>query len=132
MNARQMFRVAVLGSPQAKQWLLVRAFAATRGRQYAYDLVAAAARQADMYVIDADDDRAMVCWAALDSRGTIPAAFLGRVHPRAKRALMVQRPYCSGSIVGALDRLAHRFLQVSDVNSFESLSVAREPALAAA
>ena len=110
MSNGTTYRVAVLGTPQTEQWLLVRAFAATRGRECAYELVAASAvRRPDMYVIDAENDNAIARWSALDSKGTVPAAFFARVHPRAKSAILVPRPHTSGSVVEALDRLVRRF-----------------------
>ena len=133
MNAKKTFRVAVLGTPQAEQWLLVRAFAATRDRQCIYELVAdAAATRPDMYVVDAEHDSAIARWVALDSKGSIPAAFLGRVHPRAKSAVVVSRPHTSGSVVDALDQLTRRFLEVSAAREPESHAGVRELALAAA
>ena len=133
MNAAKVFRVAVLGTPQTEQWLLVRAFAATRDRQYAYELVAdSAGRRPDMYVIDSENDYAIARWAALDSKGTIPAAFFARVHPRAKCALVVSRPHTSGSVVDALDQLTRRFLEVSGTRKLESQSAVKEIALVVA
>ena len=111
MTAKKTFRVAVLGTPQAEQWMLVRAFAATRERQCAYELVAdAAATRPDMYVVDSDNDYAIARWVALDAKGTVPAAFFSRVHPRAKSAVVVSRPHTSGSVVDALDQISRRFL----------------------
>jgi hypothetical protein len=135
MNAKQMIRVAVLGGPQAEQWLLVPALEATRkrSRAYAYELVAdPASRRPDVYVIDPDHEIALMRWSALDAQGKTPAAFFRRLHPRAKCAILVEGPITSGGVVEALDRLARRFLQVSDANGFEPLAVAREAALAAA
>lgn len=114
MNARQVIQVAVLGSPQTEQWLLVQAFAATRKRACAYELVTdPASRQPDMYVIDPDDDHALARWAALDSKGTAPVAFFNRMHPRAKCAVIVSKPLTSGQVVDSLDQLARRFLGAS-------------------
>jgi hypothetical protein len=133
MSNSSTFRVAVLGTPQSEQWLLERAFAATRGRPFAYELAADAAdRRPDMYVIDSENDSAIARWLALDPKGAMPAAFLMRVHPRAKSAVVVSRPHTSGSVVDALDRLARRFLQVPDAARFELRPGARELALAAA
>lgn len=132
MIAKKTFRVAVLGTPQAEQWLLVRAFAATRERQCAYELVADAATQRpDMYVIDSEIDHAIARWAALDSKGAVPAAFFARVHPRAKSAVVVPRPHTSASVVDALDQLARRFLDVADVGSPAAKAGAKALALAA-
>ena len=131
MTAKKTFRVAVLGTPQTEQWLLVRAFAATRERQCAYELVAdAAATRADMYVVDAENDLAIARWVALDSKGTVPAAFFARVHPRAKSAVVVPRPHTSGSVVDALDQLTRRFLEVADAGKSEARAGVRELALA--
>lgn len=111
MTATKTFRVAVLGTPQTEQWLLVRAFAATSERQCAYELVVdAAAARPDMYVVDSENDQAIARWVALDSKGTVPAAFFARVHPRAKSAVVVSRPHTSGTVVDALDQLTRRFL----------------------
>ena len=133
MNAKKTIRVAVLGTPQAEQWLMVRAFAATRDRQCAYELVAdAAAGRPDMYVVDAENDYAITRWVALDSKGAVPAAFLSRVHPRAKSAVVVSRPHTSGTVVDALDQLARRFLEDSDASRLESRRGTMELALAAA
>ena len=111
MTAKKTFRVAVLGTPQAEQWMLVRAFAATRERHCAYELVAdASASTPDMYVVDSDNDYAIARWVALDSKGSVPAAFFSRVHPRAKCAVVVPRPHTSGSVVDALDQISRRFL----------------------
>ncbi len=113
MKADKTFRVAVLGTPQAEQWLLVRAFAATHDRPYAYELVQdPAAQRPDMYVVDTDNDHAIARWAALDSKGVVPAAFFSRVHPRAKSGVVVPRPLTSGSVVDALDQLTRRFMEV--------------------
>ncbi len=110
MTAKKTFRVAVLGTPQAEQWMMVRAFAATRERQCAYELVTdAVATQPDMYVVDSDNDYAIARWVALDSKGAVPAAFFSRVHPRAKSAVVVSRPHTSGSVVDALDQISRRF-----------------------
>lgn len=111
MTAKKTFRVAVLGTPQAEQWLLVRAFAATSGRQCAYELVTEGeAARPDMFVVDSENDHAIARWVALDSKGTVPAAFFARVHPRAKSAVVVSRPHTSGTVVDALDQLTRRFL----------------------
>jgi hypothetical protein len=132
MSNNSSFRVAVLGAPQTEQWLLAQAFAETRGRPSAYELAAdAAARRPDLFVIDSENEHAIARWAALDPRGEVPAAFFVRVHPRAKCALVIPRPHTSGSVVDALDRLARRFLQVSDANALESRAGAGELALAA-
>jgi hypothetical protein len=132
MSNSSTFRVAVLGTPQTEQWLLERAFAATRGRQFAYELAAdVAVRRPDMFVIDSENDYAVARWATLDPKGTVPAAFFARVHSRAKSAVVVSRPHTSGSVVDALDRLARRFLQVPDANGFESRPGAKELMLAA-
>ena len=111
MTAKKKFRVAVLGTPQAEQWMLVRAFAATRERQCSYELVTdAAVMQPDMFVVDSDNDYAIARWVALDCKGNVPAAFFFRVHPRAKCAVVVPRPHTSGSVVDALDQISRRFL----------------------
>jgi len=129
MSNKNTIRVAVLGTPQTEQWLLVRAFAATRERPCAYELVADAAdRRPDMYVVDSENDHAVARWAALDSNGTVPAAFLARVHPRAKFGVVVSRPHTSGTVVDALDQLTRRFMEVSDTDR----GLARKTALAAA
>ena len=115
MKADKTFRVAVLGTPQAEQWLLVRAFAATRDRRYAYELVQdPAAQRPDMYVVDTEDDFAIARWAALDFKGAVPAAFFSRVHPRAKSGVVVSRPLTSGNVVDALDQLTRRFMEVPE------------------
>jgi hypothetical protein len=132
MNATKTFRVAVLGTPHAEQWLLVRAFAATRDRQCAYEQVAeGAATRPDMFVVDSESEHAIARWAALDSKGTIPAAFFVKIHARAKCAVVVSRPHTSGSVVDALDQLARRFLDVSDTGGPASNAGAKELALAA-
>jgi len=110
MDAKQVFRVAVLGSPQAERWLLVQAFAATQKRASAYELATdAGARRPDMYVIDPENDLALARWMALDPRGSTPAAFFRRVHRRAKCAVIVARPLTSGAVVDSLDQLTRRF-----------------------
>ncbi len=115
MRAEKTFRVAVLGTPQTEQWLLVRAFAATRDRRHAYELVEdPVAHRPDMYVVDAEHDHAIARWAALDSKGAVPAAFFSRVHPRAKCGVVVPRPLTSGSVVDALDQLTRRFMEVPE------------------
>lgn len=132
MSNKNVFRVAVLGTPQTEQWLLVRAFAATRNRRCVYELVAdAAAGRPDMYVVDAENDYAIARWAALDAKGTVPAAFFAKVHSRAKCGVVVPRPHTSGSVVDALDRLARRFLDVSDAGSPAPNAGSKELALAA-
>ena len=132
MNAKKTFRVAVLGTPQTEQWLLVRAFAATRDRQCVYELVSdSASDRPDMYVVDAEHDSAIARWVAQDSRGSVPAAFFGRVHPRAKSAVVVSRPHTSGTVVDALDQLERRFLEDSQTSRLESRPRSREMALAA-
>jgi len=121
MKPKKTLRVAVLGTPQTEQWLLVRAFAATQERQCAYELVTdAAVTRPDMIVVDSEHDSAIARWMAMDSRGSIPAAFFGRVHPRAKSAVVVSRPHTSGTVVDALDQLARRFLEDSQANRTES------------
>lgn len=121
MTAKKTFRVAVLGTPQTEQWLLVRAFAATRERECAYELVAdATAVRPDMYVVDAEHDHAIARWLALDSKGTVPAAFFARVHPRAKFAVVVSRPHTSGTVVDALDQLTRRFLGESSATTMRA------------
>ena len=98
--------------------MLVRAFAETRERQFAYELVTdAATARPDMYLVDSDNDHAIARWAALDSKGTVPAAFFTRVHPRAKCAVVVSRPHTSGSVVDALDRISRRFLGESSATT---------------
>jgi len=131
MNAKKTIRVAVLGTPQTEQWLLVRAFAATRNRQCAYELVDAAAGRPDMYVVDSEHDHAIARWVAQDARGSVPAAFFSRVHPRAKSAVVVSRPHTSGTVVDALDQLARRFLEDSETSRVASRAQPRELAIAA-
>jgi len=132
MTNSSTYRVAVLGTPQIERWLLVRAFAATCGRPWAYELSSDAAdRRPDMFVVDSENDDAVARWAALDPKGAVPAAFFVRVHPRAKCALLVQRPHTSGSVVDALDRLARRVLQVCGAEKLEPRHGAKELALAA-
>jgi hypothetical protein len=132
MNAKKTFRVAVLGTPQTEQWLLVRAFAATRDRRCVYELVDNSSdNRPDMYVVDAEHDSAIARWVAQDSRGAVPAAFFGRVHPRAKSAVVVSRPHTSGSVVDALDQLTRRFLEVAETTRPPFRAGAREMALAA-
>ena len=115
MKAVKTFRVAVLGTPQAEQWLMVRAFAATRDRRHAYELVQdPAVQRPDMYVVDAESDHAIARWAALDFKGAVPAAFFSRVHPRAKAGVLVPRPVTSGNVVDALDQLTRRFMEVPE------------------
>lgn len=132
MNAKKTIRVAVLGTPQAEQWLMVRAFAATQDRQCAYELVAdSAAAQPDMFVVDSDNDSAIARWVAMDSRGAVPAAFFARVHPRAKSAVVVSRPHTSGTVVDALDQLARRFLEDSETSRPGARARSSELAVAA-
>ena len=101
MTAKKTFRVAILGTPQAEQWLLAHALSATP-----YELVT---ERPDMYVVDVDHDHAVARWAALDSKGSVPAAFFSRVHPRAKCGVVVPRPHTSGNVVEALDQIRRRF-----------------------
>jgi hypothetical protein len=131
MKPKKTLRVAVLGTAQTEQWLLVRAFAATQERHCAYELVTdTAATRPDMIVVDSEHDSAIARWMAMDSKGSIPAAFFGRVHPRAKSAVVVSRPHTSGTVVDALDQLARRFLEDSQAARAESRP-RRELALAA-
>jgi hypothetical protein len=132
MNPKKTLRIAVLGTPQTEQWLLVRAFAATQERQCAYELVTdPSAARPDMFVVDAEHDHAIARWMALDGKGAVPAAFFGRVHPRAKSAVVVSRPHTSGTVVDALDQLERRFLAESSVTSVRaSRAASREPELA--
>lgn len=133
MTARKTFRVAVLGTPQTEQWLLVRAFAETFERQFAYELATDAATvKPDMYVVDADHDHAIARWAALDSKGSVPAAFFSRMHPRAKCAVVVARPHTSGSVVEALDRISRRFLAEGSATTMRAAPRALELAHAVA
>ncbi len=133
MNNRNPIRVAVLGTPQTEQWLLARAFAAPRDGRCAYELVAdSAARRPDMYVVDSDNDHAIARWAALDSKGAVPAAFFARVHPRAKCAVVVSRPHTSGSVVDALDQLSRRFLGETTATTMGAAGIEREPVPAVA
>jgi hypothetical protein len=113
--------------------MLVRAFAATRNRQCSYELVAdATATMPDMYVVDADHDHAIARWAALDAKGTVPAAFFSRVHPRAKCGVVVPRPHTSGSVIEALDQITRRFLSESTIAPTRAAVRKPELALAAA
>jgi len=133
MTAKKTFRVAVLGTPHTEQWLLVRAFAETGERPFTYELVTdALTGKPDMYVVDADHDHAIARWAALDSKGSVPAAFFSRVHPRAKCAVMVSRPHTSGSVVDALDRISRRFLGESSAATMRAAPGALELAHAVA
>jgi len=133
MKEGSVFRVAVLGTPQTEQWMLARAFAAAGARRYAYELVGdPVAQSPDMFVVDADDDRALARWAALDSKGAVPAAFFSRVHPRAKSGVVVPRPLTSGSVVDALDQLARRFLEAPDFPRRDLRSGVKELSLATA
>jgi len=124
MTTKKTYRVAVLGTPQAEQWLLVKAFATTP-----YELVT---ERPDMYVVDADHDQAIARWAALDSRGAVPAAFFSRVHPRAKCGVVVPRPHTSGSVVDALDQITRRFLGESAAAPARAAARQPQPALALA
>jgi len=133
MTAKKTFRVAVLGTPQTEQWLLVRAFEATRNRKCTYELVTdAASTRPDMYVVDAEHDHAVARWAALDSKGSVPAAFFSRVHPRAKCGVVVPRPHTSGSVIEALDQITRRFLGDSSAETTRPPSRKPELALAVA
>ena len=62
MDAKQVFRVAILGSPQLERWLLVPAFAATRKRACIYLATDPGFRRPDLYVIDPDNDLALARW----------------------------------------------------------------------
>ena len=126
MDTKQVFRVAVLGSPQVERWLLVQAFAATRKRACIYLATDPGFRRPDLYVIDPDNDLALARWVALDAKGSTPAAFFRRVHPRAKCALVVGRPLTSRSVVDSLDQLARRFLGVSYANTVEPVQVRQQ------
>ena len=124
MTAKKTFRVAVLGTPQAEQWLLARALSATP-----YELVT---ERPDMYVVDAEHDHAIARWAALDSKGSVPAAFFSRVHPRAKCGVVVPRPHTSGSVIEALDQITRRFLSESAAAPARTATRGTAPALAVA
>ena len=115
MDSRKVFRVTVLGSPQAEQWLLARAFAESEKRPWSYELAADAASQAPhMFVIDPESSGALVRWMALDRKGSLPAVFLGSVSQRAKFAVITARPFTSGRIVDSLDQLARRIAAFPD------------------
>ena len=119
MDVQKVFRVAVIGSPQAEQWLLARAFIGSRKRAWGYELVAyPASRSPHMFIVDPESGGALVRWMALDRKGEIPAVFLGSVSRRAKFAVIATRPFTSGRIVDSLDQLARRISafsgQVSD------------------
>ena len=114
MSEQQVFRVAVLGSPQTERWLLRQAFSETRRRACAYEIESdPESWRPHLYVIDPEAENALAHWAALDPRGTVPAAFLVSVNQRAKNAVIVARPLTSGRIVDALDQLVRRFYGVS-------------------
>ena len=109
MQAPQLFRVAVFGNPQTQYWLLVEAFAASRKRAFGYEPATdLKSEPPHLCVVDPADEQALVRWAYFDPRGTLPAAFFGRVHQRAKNAVIVARPLTSGRIVDALDQLVRR------------------------
>ena len=109
MNSKKVFRVAVLGSQSAEQWLMVKAFAASGKGEWSYELVK---ERPDIFVVDSEHDHAPARWAAQDSTGAVPAAFVGLIHARAKRAVSVPRPFTSGRVVEALDQLVRRFMEV--------------------
>ena len=109
MQAPQIFRVAVFGNTQTQYWLLVEAFAASRKREFGYEPSAdLKSEPPHLCVVDPADEEAMVRWAYFDPKGTLPAAFFGRVHQRAKNAVIVARPLTSGRIVESLDQLVRR------------------------
>lgn len=111
MGKQRTFRVAVVGNPSAEKWLLADALAATRKRACAYELVTERSDRAlDILVVDAECDDAVARWTKIDPLGVLPAAFFGRVPPRAKCAVIVQHPITSGRIVEALDQISRRFL----------------------
>jgi hypothetical protein len=111
MSKRNVFRVSVFGNPSAEKWLLADALPATRKRDCGYELVTdRRERGIDILVVDAENDEAVARWMAMDPMGQYPAAFFGRVPPRAKCAVIVQHPITSGRIVEALDQISRRFL----------------------
>jgi len=115
MNGKQVFRVAVLGSPQAERWLLVDAFAFSRRRACGYELAAdPASEPPHMFVVDPECPDAIARWTALDRNGVVPAVFLGSVSQRAKFAVVTTRPFTSGRIVDSLDQLARRIEAFSE------------------
>jgi len=124
MSNRKPFRVAVVGHPSTEQWLLAAAFAATRKRPCAYELVTDPAdRSPDILVVDAEDEEAIARWRARDPMGAIPAAFFVKVPPRAKCAVIVSRPITSGRIVEALDQISRRFLGESTATTMGAAAI---------
>jgi hypothetical protein len=133
MGNQRVFRVAVVGNATAERWLLAEAFAATRKRACAYELVTAPGdRSADILVVDAEDEGAVARWRARDPLGAIPAAFFVKVPARAKSAVIVARPITSGRIVEVLDQISRRFLGETAATTMGAAFSAPEPALAAA
>ena len=111
MNSKKTFRIAVLGSPCAERWLLAAAVKAPRKAAWAYELVANPQGEfVDLVVVDSEHENALARWAKLDPSGSLPTAFYGAIHPRAKRAVNVAKPFTSGCVMDSLDQLSRRFL----------------------
>jgi hypothetical protein len=133
MNRQSIFRVAVVGHPSTEQWLLAEAFAATRKRACAYELVTGPSDRApDILVVDSEDGDAIARWRARDPLGAIPAAFFVKVPPRAKCAVIVSRPITSGRIVEALDQISRRFFGETTATTMGAAAIETELVPAAA
>jgi hypothetical protein len=133
MTKRNTFHVAVVGNPSAERWLLATAFATTRQRPCAYELVTDPKdRSPDILVVDAEDEDAIARWRKRDPMGAIPTAFFVRVPARAKCAVIVSRPITSGRIVDALDQISRRFLGETTATTMGAAALGRELVPAAA
>jgi hypothetical protein len=132
MSKKNVFRVSVVGHPSAERWLLAAAFAATRERPCAYELVDPKDASPDVLVVDAEDEDALARWRKRDPLGAIPTAFFVKVPPRAKCAVIVARPITSGRIVDALDQISRRFLGETTATTMGAAVFDRELVPAAA
>jgi hypothetical protein len=133
MSKKNVFRVAVVGSPPTEKWLLAQAFAATRDRPCSYELVTDTKDGSpDILVVDTEDQDAIARWNKRDPLGTIPAAFFVKVPARAKSAVIVARPITSGRIVESLDQISRRFFGETAATTMGSAAFEMELAGAAA
>jgi len=133
MSKKNVFRVAVVGSRSTEQWLLAKAFAATRDRPCSYELITGTSdRSPDILVVDTEDQDAIARWCKRDPLGAIPAAFFGKVPARAKSAVVVARPITSGNIVESLDQISRRFFGETAATTMGSPAFEMELAGAAA
>jgi hypothetical protein len=111
MDSKKIVRIAVLGSPSAERWLLAEAVRVPRRAAWSYELVANPHGEfVDLLVVDSDYGDALMRWAKLDPQGALPAAFVSGIHPRAKNAVSVSKPFTSGCVMDSLDQLTRRFL----------------------